>query len=240
MRCLDRGRHGCFDNRGYSGRRGMFGSHRNRPSGRCSGRRRSRLDHRRGTFPPRRFGYRRRSNVCGWRKAGCGRRNPGRQQGQRIDVALRIARHAGPEVHVRVGQVDRAARADGSHDSRFSYELSARHGDRPEVDERGRISGRRLDRHRLAAGRHGPGKGHHTLCGCEHGAAGVCTKIDTPVLSARVGVRVVEQKRPHHRPVDRPRPRACGGDGKRARTNDQNCKSPHGTSLLPRVRTTRP
>jgi hypothetical protein len=108
------------------------------------------------------------------------------------------------------------------------------------VDERGRISRRRLNRDRLAAGRHGPGKGHHALRRCEHLAAGGYAKIDAAVLSACIGMRVIEEKRPQHRPVDRPRPGSGGGDGKRARTDDQDRKSPHETSLLPRLRTTRP
>jgi hypothetical protein len=99
------------------------------------------------------------------------RRDARRQQGQRIDVALRIARHARPEIHVRLRQLDRAARPDTTHNRRFSHERAARHADRAEVDERGRVSKRRLDRNRLSAGWHRPGKGHHALRGGEHRAA---------------------------------------------------------------------
>jgi hypothetical protein len=181
-------------------------------------------------------------NCRGGRLAGRRRvrRDTRRQQGQGIDVALRIARHPGAEVHVRLRQFDHAARADRPHHRRFSHKRPARHPDRPEVDESGRISERRLDRNRLPAGRHRSGKGHHALRGGEHRAAAWRAKVDAAVLAARVGVRGVEQERPQHRAVDGPRPGACTGDGKRTRANDHDRKSPHHSSLLPILRTTRP
>jgi hypothetical protein len=108
------------------------------------------------------------------------------------------------------------------------------------VDERGRKAERRLDRHRPPAGRHGSGEGHDALSRSEHGAAAGRTEVDAAVLASRVGVRVIEQERPEHRAVDRPRPSTRAGDGERTRANDQDRKSPHDTSLLPILRTERP
>jgi hypothetical protein len=230
----------CFGNRGCVGRHGMFGCHGHRPGDRRSRSRRRRLGHRRGTLRPRRFSYRRRSSVCDGRRPGRRRRDPGRQQGQGIDVALWIARDARAEVHVRIGQVDDAARTDCPDHRRFSHERAARHSDRSEVDERGRVSKRRLDRHRLPTRRNRSGEGHHTLYGGEHGAAAGRPKVDTSVLAACVRMRVVEPERPQHRAVDGPRPGLRIRDGERTRANDQDCKSPHISSLLPILRTPRP
>jgi hypothetical protein len=233
-------RHGCFGNRGCVGSRGMFGCDRSRPSGGCSRSRGRRFARRWGTSRTHRFSCRRRSNVCDWRRPGCRRRDPRRQQGQGIDVALWIARDARAEVHVRIGQVDDAARTDCPHHRRFSHERAARHSDRPEVDERGRVSKRRLDRHRLPTRRNRPGEGHHALHGGEHRAAAGRAKVDTSVLAARVRVRVVESEGPQHRAVDGPGPGLRVRDGEHARANEQDCKSPHYSSLLPILRTPRP
>jgi hypothetical protein len=237
---LDRGRPGSFGKHGCVGRRGMFGCHRSRPNGGCGRSRRSRFAHRRGAFRPRGFSYRRRSNVCDGGRPARRRRDPRRQQGQGIDVALWIARHARAEVHVRIGQVDDAARTDCPHHRRFSHERAARHSDRPEVDERRRVSKRRLDRHRLPARRNRSGEGHHTLYGSEHRAAAGRAKVDTSMLAARVRMRVVEPEGPQHRAVDGPGPGLRIRDGERTRANDQDRKSPHCSSLLPILRTPRP
>jgi len=165
------------------------------------------------------------------------RRDARRQQGQRIDVALWIARDARAEVHIRIRQVDDAAPTDCPHHRRFSYERAAGHSDRPEMDERGRVSKRRLNRHSLPTRRNRSGEGHHALYGGEHRAAAGRAKVDTSVLAARVRVRVVEQEGPQHRAVDGPRPGPRIRDGERTRANDQDRNSPHHSSLLPILRT---
>jgi hypothetical protein len=182
-------------------------------------------------FGHRRDSLRRRFNCCrrrrGGRSPGRCRRRARRQQGQRIDVSLRIARHARSEVHVRLRQLGHAARPNGPNHRSFSHEGPAHHSDRPEVDEGGGVSERRLDRHRLAAGRHGPGKGHDSVRGSEYRATAGSAEIDAAVLAAGIGMRIVERKRPQHRAVDGPRPGASAGDGKRTRANEQDRKSPH-------------
>jgi hypothetical protein len=187
---------GCFGNRRCVGRRGLLDCPGRRPSRGRSGSCGSRLGHRRGAFRARRFRYRRRSNVCDGRRPGGRGRYARRQQRQGIDVTLRIARDASTEVHVRIGQVDDAARTDRPHHGRFSHEGAARHSDRPEMDERDRVPGRRLDRDGLAAGRHRPGKRNHSLRRGEHRAAARRAKVDTAVLATGVRVGVVERKRP--------------------------------------------
>jgi hypothetical protein len=166
----------------------------------------------------------RRGRLCGRRGR---RRRARRQQGERIDIALRIARHARAEVHVRIREPDHAARPDGPDDRPFPDECTSRHADRPQVDERRGVPERRLDRHGLPAGRDRPGEGHDSLGGGEHRAAAGSAEIDAAVLAARVRVRMVERKRPQHRAVDGPRPGAGAGDGERTGAKDQDRKSPH-------------
>ncbi len=242
MRRFDRARrYRRFGNRGCVSGRAVFGRRRHRClRSRCRRGRRSRLGNERGSLRLGRFSRCRRGDVCDRRRPCC-RRDARRQQGQWIDVSLRVARHPRAEVHVRLRQLDHAARPDATHNRRFPHERPARDSDRPEVDERGRIAKRRLDRHRLPTGRHRPGKGHHTLRRGEHRAATGRTQVDAAVLAARVGVRVVEHERPQHRAVDRPRPGARTRDGERTRAGDQNRKSPHvSSSSLPILRTVRP
>jgi hypothetical protein len=210
---LDRGRHGCFGNRGHVGRRRMFGCHGSRPGGRRSCSRRRRLGHRRSTFRLHRFRCHRRRNVCDRRRPGNRRCEPGRQQGQGIDVALWIARDARAEVHVRIGQVNDATRTNCPYHRRFAHERAARYSDRSEVNKRGRVSKRRLNRHRLPTSRNGSGERHHTLCRGEHRAAAGRAEVDTSVLAGRVRMRVVEPEGAQHRAVDGPRPGLSLRDG---------------------------
>jgi hypothetical protein len=209
----------------------MFGCRGSRPSSGCS--RGRRFGYRRDTLRLHRFGYRRRSHVRDGRRPGRRRCDAGRQQGQRIDVALRIARDSRAEVHVRNGQVDDAARTDRPNHRRFSHERAARYSDRPEVDESRRVSKRRLDRHGLPSRRNRSGERHHTLYWGEDRAAAGRAEVDTSVLAGRVRVRVVEAEWAQHRAVDGPGPGLRSRDGKRTRANDQDCKSPHCSSLLP-------
>jgi hypothetical protein len=229
------------------GRGGRIGRRRRRRR-RCgrSDRARSRLNGRRGLGDRGRRSWLRGADALGSRNRDCvdarrrRRRNTRRQQGQRIDVPLRIARHARAEVDVGLRQVDHAARPDRPDDRAFSHERPAHHCDRPEVDERGGVAERRLDRQRLTPGRHRSRERNDSLRRGEHRAAARSAEIDAAMLAARIRVRVVERKRPQHRTVDGPGPGAGAGDRERTRTNDQDRKSPHSSSLLPSLRTTRP
>jgi hypothetical protein len=171
-----------------------------------------------------------RGRIAGTSKAG-------RQQGQRIDVPLWITRRACAEIDVGLRQVDHAARSDRTDDRALRDARTAHHPDRPEVHERGGVAERRLDRHRLAAGRHRPSERDHSLRRSEHRTAARSAEIDTAMLAGRVRMRVVERKRPQHRTVDGPRPGAGVGDRERTRANDQDRKSPHSSSSLPVLRT---
>jgi hypothetical protein len=148
------------------------------------------------------------------------RRRARRQQRQRVDVSLRIVCRARPEVHVGLRGLDDAAGPDRPDDRALSDERPAPYSDRPEVDERRGVAERRLDRHGLAARRHRPCERDDSVGRGEHRATARSAEIDTAMLAGGVRVRVVERKRPQDRAVDRPRPGAGIGDGKRTRAKD--------------------
>ena len=182
------------------------------------GRRRRRLDADRRSRLRRLLRYRRcrlaARRRCNHRSARrfrrlrrlCARRR--RQQCQRIDITLGLARHAHAEVDVRLRAVRGADRADER--CALRNRRASRHGDRAEMQQRRRVSERRLDRDGLPAGWHGAGKGHDAVDRCPHRCALVAADVDATVLSTGVWMRGIEQERPQHRPVGRPRPRLRG------------------------------
>jgi hypothetical protein len=188
---------------------------------RLSGRRRRRND-----------GLSRGRRLCGHFRSGRPRRRRRyrrrRQEPQWIDVALWIAGRADPEVDVRLGGTLRAGRAD---DGALAHDSPALHADRAEMQQGCRVTERRLDRDRLAAGRHGAGKRHDAFRGSEHRLAGRRSDVDAPVLARRVGRVVIEDERSQDRAVDRPRPGPSCGHGQRESAHQHEGESPH-RSLL--------
>jgi hypothetical protein len=171
-----------------------------------------RLDRRRRCSRCSSCSLRRRRAEVGRRLRGCGlrdgllRRRSAWQERKRIHVALLVRRQAHAEVDVRLAQVDDAARPDRADDGAFGDVRAAPDSDRPEVDERDRVSRRRLDRNGLAAGRNGSGERHGPLRRRNHVRARPCCEIDAAVLSGRVRMRAVERERTQNGSVDRPRP----------------------------------
>jgi hypothetical protein len=168
----------------------------------------------------------------GRRRAGGGQ-GPGREKAKGIDVSLLVARDPDAEVDVGLGQVDLAARPHRPDRRAFTYGRPALDGDRSEVHERQRVTGGCLNRHRLAAGRHGAREGHDAGRRREHRSAARCAEVDAAVLSGGVRMRPVERERSQDRTVDRPRPGLGNRHGQCARTTDhQNHESPHDLFLL--------
>jgi hypothetical protein len=188
---------GGIDGRGRS----SFGSHDRLRHGRLSRHSCRRLDDR------RRRGRRRRNR-------------PRRQEGQWVEVALRIARRADAEIDIRLRMVRDSARSDGSDDSCLADGHPAGHGDRAEVDECCRIRERCLDRDRLAARGNGAGKRDDSLRGCEHWTPVGSSEIEAAVLARVVRMGVVERERPQDRAVDRPGPRLRARHGQRERADE--------------------
>jgi hypothetical protein len=185
---------------------------------------------------------RRRLGGCRRSRPGLGQR-PGRQERQRIHVALLIGGPAYSEIHVRLGQIDRSARADRADDRAFVDGSSARDTDRAQVDERRGVAEGGLDRDGLPAGRDRAGEGDDTLRRGDDVCAGRSADVEAAMLAGGVRVRVVERKGPQERALDGPGPRIGCRNGQRECAQDQrNTKSPHesSSSLLSELRTDRP
>jgi hypothetical protein len=230
-----RGRRGHARDRCRSGYR-RFGHGRNGLAGcgrrRRNGRRRRLCDawHGRGGGLARRLRPRRRRLDD----------RPRGQHAQRVDVSLVLAGHAQAEVHVGLGQVDRAARPDRADGGALRDVRAARDADRAEMDERRRIAERRLDRDRLPTRRHRPGEADHPVRRREDLRAGRRAEFDAAVLAGGVRVRAVERERAQDRPVDGPRPRRSRRREDERTESDYSDSPEHDASLLPELRTARP
>ena len=124
-----------------------------------------------------------------------------RQKQQWVDVALRVRGHAQPEVDERFGA--------GSSDHRALRDRRPTlDGDRAEVEQRGGISERRLDRDRPAPAGNRPRERHRPVGRRSHGCPLGDADVDPPVLTARVRMRRIEGEGTQDRPVGRPRPGA--------------------------------
>jgi hypothetical protein len=176
----------------------------------CPTRLRRRLDRRRLDTRRLRSGRRRRL-----------RRHPGRQQAERIDVAVRVARHAHAEKDVRHERDGVRALADGADNGTLRDEGSAHDARGPELEQRDRVRAGldrdypppardRADERDGAAGRRA-----HVLA---HGGA----DVDAAMLAAGVRVRA-EGEGPEDRPVDRPRPGARGRSEGEHGHDDRGC-----------------
>ena len=201
-----------------------------------------RLGRREGRGGRGRLAAGRRCEVDGRRSGrGCGRRacqrrhcrcrhGPCRKQAERVDIPLRVARAADPELHVRrvaaaVGEgADRIALGDDGIllDAQLA-EVRERHG--PAVG--------RLDRHRLAAPRHGPRERHGPRGGRPHSGARDTADVEPAMLPGGIGVRRVERERREHGAVRGPAPRVRGGGGREHGEKDEQ-ESTHERDLVVR------
>ena len=206
------------------------------------------LGRRRRSLPPGRSGSRvragarsrggagadARSLAAGRRGARCGSRT-GRQQTERVHVALLVGGDANAQVHVRNRDLGRSAGADRPHHYALGHRCSAADGDRAEVDERHRVAARGLDRHGLAARRHRACVRDRSSRGRHDARSRGSGDVDAAMLSCRVGVRP-EGERPQHGPVRGPRP-GIGVTRRKGRRSDENQQDelPHLTSLRCRI-----
>jgi hypothetical protein len=110
------------------------------------------------------------------------------QEPERVDIAVRIRRHADAEVDVRLG-VLRLAGPTGRADAPALGDLvAARDGDGAEVDERDRVAVGRLDRHRAASAGHGAGE--RDRAGRRRLDERACRRgdVDAAMLLGRIGI----------------------------------------------------
>ncbi len=120
------------------------------------------------------------------------------QEGERIDVALRIVRAAHAEIDVGHGQLGLAAGADRADHLALRDGVAASDRVGPEVHERDRVAVRRRDRQRLAADRHGSGEGDRAGDRRLHPGTARRADVDSAVLSGGVRVLPVEREERQH------------------------------------------
>ena len=156
----------------------------------------------------RRRRRRRRRHRLRWRRRhGGGRlhRRSRRQESERVEVPLLLARDADPEMQMWRRRVGLDARPDapdrvalGDHPAPFDEQ-------RAELGQRDRIAVRGANRHDEAVAGHRAGERDLAGGRCDHRSAELGGDVDASVLAAGVRVRA-EPEGAQHVPVGRPRP----------------------------------
>jgi hypothetical protein len=160
-----------------------------------------------------------------------------RQEQQRVEVALRVCRPADAQVEVRHRQLRDAARPDRGDRIALGDQRAPSDTQRPEMQQRHRVAVGRLDRQRLAPGRHRAGERDGSSGRRDHRRALRSTDVDPAMLAAFVRV-VAEAELAQHRPVHGPCPatRARGREQGRCGRTEQE-PSHESTDLLPSLQT---
>jgi hypothetical protein len=136
-------------------------------------------------------------------------RRPARwKEAERVDVALRVGSDANAEVHVRLVELGRAARADAAHGRTLVDERSLEHSDRPEMDEGHGVAVGGSDADRLASAGDRTCERDRARRGGDDVGPRRVGDVDATVLSAGVGV-AAERELLQHLPVSGPGP--CAG-----------------------------
>jgi hypothetical protein len=215
-----RGRHRTWNGR-RRGRRRRRDGRRGRRAGRRTRRRlryRCRRGRRRCRRRRRRNGRRRRLCRGRRRRRRHGRRcrgrrrwtcrtgdRTGREQADRIDVALRLRRDADAEVDARDRMLRFAAPPHGADGCALVDRVALRDRDRAEVDYGDGVPVGREDRHATPVGRQRAGERHGSRRRSPNGRSLLAPDVDPSVLPGRVRVRA-ERERAQHCSVGGPRP----------------------------------
>jgi hypothetical protein len=142
-------------------------------------------------------------SVGGWLDRARAR---SRQEEQRVEVPLLVARSPDPEIDVRDVQLGHSARADGPHRLALAHCGSSPHAERPEVHERDGVAVLGLDRHDPAAAGDGARERDRSRGRCADGSSGGGADVDSAVLACRVRVGGIEGEPDQHRSCHRPGP----------------------------------
>ncbi len=117
--------------------------------------------------------------------------------------------------------------ADSPDDGSFGDLVAAHDVGRAQLQQRDRVTVRRLDRDRTPAARNRAGERNGAGSRRAHGGPDLGADVDAAVLATCVRV-VAERERAQDRPVTRPRPGLCGRrDGERRQDDRGNQLSPH-------------
>jgi len=149
-----------------------------------------------------------------------------RQQRERVDIPLRVARHTHAEMDVRLRHLWVAARPDRPDRITLFDDGALGDRDRPEVHERHREATCGLDRDGLATARNRPGKGNGAPGRRPHDRSGRSRHVDAAVLAGEVRI-ATEDERTQHRPAGGPGPRTRRSHTYETRHDGHAQESPH-------------
>jgi hypothetical protein len=144
------------------------------------------------------------------------------QQGERVDVALRLCGDSNPEMHVGLCLLRVTGRPDRPSGVALGDGGALMGDDRAQVRQRDDEPVGRRDRDGLARRRDGSGERHRAGRGRKDRAAGVPADVDPAVLPAAVRARRVEDECLQDRPVGGPGPRP-GHWGDCEHSKRENC-----------------
>ena len=198
-------------------RRDRAGGRSEGRNGRLRRRDRSRLDR----------GGRRRIEGQRCRNEGGRRRDACRQERDGIEVSLGVRGDPHAKVHVGLGDLGVAARADCPGAVALGDRRAPGHGERAEVGERHGVAVRGHDRDALAGGRDSSSERHRACGGSDDRGSRITRDVDTAVLARRERMCTVEAERLKDDAADRPRPRACRGRGDQRGENRQQEQKTH-------------
>jgi hypothetical protein len=152
------------------------------------------------------------------------RRSERRKEDLRVDVALGIRAEPNAELDVRHRVLGNAARPHDRDGLAFGNDCAARDQGRAEVQERDGVAVGRLDRDRQTVRRDPADERDRAGGRSENRIAERTLDVDAAMLTRRQGVVLGEEEATQDRPVDRPRPRSCGGgdeEGARRQNRDE-------------------
>ncbi len=151
-------------------------------------------------------------------------RRPGREQRERVDVALRLGGTTDAQVDVRRGHLRVAARADRPDDVSFGDRRALPDDEGAEMRERDGVPVGGVDREGEPGTGDRPGEADTAGGRRKHGSAGVTTDVDAAVLAAVVRMLRVEDERPENRAGRGPCPGATSrGDKQRGESREHEC-----------------
>jgi len=140
---------------------------------------------------------------------------------------VRLGRHPDSEVHVRLGVLNLAARADGADALALLERGADPNADGPKMDERDRVPVLSADGDAEPRMWQRAGERDHAARGCAHVGARERPDVHTAVLTALVRI-VLGEEAPEYRPADGPAPGAGPGGQDEGR---HRCEQQHQHSV---------
>ena len=138
------------------------------------------------------------------------------EQGERVDVPVRVGHPANAEVEIRPRILRFAAAVERPDGLAFGDGRATRHRHDAEVEQRDCVTVRCLQRHRATVYWQRAGEAHDARGRCGHGVAGAASDVDATVLAALVRARP-RVERSQDGACRRPAPRAGRGAERKCR-----------------------